>query len=79
MCLSDRQILDDADTEIVVLPAVMGQNLRRMTYWHVKGCKKVGILKEDGQMLCGCVHAVARVRGTEQVRVRDIQIDGNEV
>lgn len=30
--LSDRQVLDDVDTEMVVLPAVMGQNLPRETY-----------------------------------------------
>lgn len=30
-------------------------------------------------MLCECVHAVARVGGTELDRVRDIQIDGDEV
>ncbi|GLI72903.1 hypothetical protein PoHVEF18_001087 [Penicillium ochrochloron] len=47
LCLSDRQILDDVDTEIVVLPAVMSQNLPRMTYWHVKGCRRAGISKED--------------------------------
>lgn len=37
LCLSEKQILDDVDTEIVVLPAVMGQNLPCMTYWHFKG------------------------------------------
>lgn len=78
LCLSDRQILDDVDTEIVVLPAVMSQNLPRMTYWHVKGCRRAGISNEDVQMLCECVHAVARVCGAELDRVRDIQIDGDE-
>jgi hypothetical protein len=30
-------------------------------------------------MLCECVHAVARVCGTELDRVRDMQIDEDEV
>lgn len=79
LCLSDRQILDDLDTEIIVLPAVMGQNLPRMSYWHIRGCRRVGVSKEDVKMLCECVHAVARVCGTELDRVRDVQVDEDEV
>lgn len=79
LCLSDRQILDDMDTEIVVLPAVMGQNLPRMTYWHMRGCRRVGVSKEDVEMLCECVHAVAHACGTALDRVRDIQIDEDEI
>lgn len=78
LCLSEKQILDDVDTEIVVLPVVMGQNLPRMTYWHLKGFRSVGISKKDVQMVCECAHAVARVGETELDRVRDIQIDGDE-
>jgi len=53
--LSDRQFLDDVDTEMVVLPAVMGQNLPRETYWHIRGTRRVGVSKEDVQMVCDCV------------------------
>ncbi|KAJ5492905.1 hypothetical protein N7539_001651 [Penicillium diatomitis] len=77
--LSDRQILDDVDTELIALSAVMGQDLPRMTYWHMRGCRRVGISKDDVQMLCGCVHAVANLCGTELNRVREVQVLEEEV
>lgn len=43
--LSDRQILDNLDTETVVLGAVMGQNLPREAYWHMRGLRRLGLPK----------------------------------
>ncbi|KAI2792802.1 hypothetical protein POX_b02845 [Penicillium oxalicum] len=77
--LSDRQILDDVDTELIALSAVMGQNLPRMTYWHIRGSRRIGISKEDVQMLCDCVHAVANLCGTELNRVREVQVQEEEL
>jgi hypothetical protein len=48
-------VLDDIDTELVVLQAVTGQNLPRETYWHFRGTRRVGVCKEDVQMVCDCV------------------------
>lgn len=67
--LSDRQVLDDIDTEIVALPAVMAQNLPRETYWHLRGMRRLGVLKEDVQMVCDCVRDVARFCGIELDRI----------
>ena len=67
--LSDRQILDDVDTEMVVLPAVIGQNLPRETYWHIRGTRRLGISREDVEMVCKCVHQVAQFCGVELDRV----------
>lgn len=58
--LSDRQILDDLDTQLVILPALMGQNLPRETYWHIRGTRRLGISKEDVGMVCECVHQIAQ-------------------
>ncbi|KAJ5988979.1 hypothetical protein N7481_004189 [Penicillium waksmanii] len=41
--LADRQNLDDVDTELVVLPAVMGQNIPRETHWHMRGIRRLGV------------------------------------
>lgn len=71
--LSDRQILDDLETEIVVLPAVMGQNLPRETFWHMRGIRRLGVSKEDVQMVCDCVHDVARLCGRELDRIYPVE------
>ncbi|KAJ5284506.1 hypothetical protein N7497_000207 [Penicillium chrysogenum] len=63
LLLSDRQILDDVDTEMVVLPAVMGQDMPRMTYWHMRGTRRLGISKEDVQMVMECVRLVVEACG----------------
>ncbi|CAG8148823.1 unnamed protein product [Penicillium nalgiovense] len=52
LLLSDRRVLDDVDTEMVVLPAAMSQDMPRMTYWHIRGTRRLGISKEDVQMEC---------------------------
>ena len=38
---SDRQVLDDVDTEIAVFPAAMDQGMLRMTYWHIQRSSKM--------------------------------------
>ncbi|KAJ5481344.1 hypothetical protein N7475_000156 [Penicillium sp. IBT 31633x] len=63
LLLSDRQILDDVDTELVVLPAVMGQDMPRMTYWHIRGMRRLGISKKDVQMVMDCVQLVVQACG----------------
>ncbi|KAH6656567.1 hypothetical protein BKA67DRAFT_531831 [Truncatella angustata] len=57
--LSDRQVLDEIDSELVVLPAIMMQNLRRETQWHIKGARRLGLSKEDMQVVWDCVHSIA--------------------
>lgn len=71
--LSDRQILDDLETEIVVLSAIMGQNLPRETFWHLRGMRRLGVSKEDVQMVCDCVHDVARFLGKELDRIYPVE------
>ncbi|CAI7610270.1 unnamed protein product [Penicillium pancosmium] len=71
--LADRQNLDDIDTELVVLPAVMGQNLPRETYWHMRGIRRLGVSKKDVEMVCDCVHRVAQFCGTKLDRVPAVQ------
>ncbi|RYO74344.1 hypothetical protein DL764_010869 [Monosporascus ibericus] len=57
--LSDRQVLGDVDTEMVVLPAIMMQNLPNETHWHIRGTRRIGVSKEDTEVVCRCVHLVA--------------------
>jgi hypothetical protein len=57
--LSDRQVLDDIDTEMVVLPAIMIQNLKNETHWHIRGTRRVGVSREDTQVVWDCIQLVA--------------------
>ena len=53
--LSDRQILDDIDTEMVVLSGIMIQNLKRETGWHLRGTRRVGVSHDDVEIVQQCV------------------------
>lgn len=57
--LSDRQVLDDFDTEMVVLPAIMMQNLPTETHWHIRGTRRIGVSRADTEVVCRCVHMIA--------------------
>ncbi|KAF2268673.1 hypothetical protein CC78DRAFT_529679 [Lojkania enalia] len=61
--LSDRQTLDDFDTELIVLVGIMIQNLRLETHWHIRGARRIGFTKEDVEAVVGCVHKVAQFTG----------------
>ncbi|KAF2797863.1 hypothetical protein K505DRAFT_322300 [Melanomma pulvis-pyrius CBS 109.77] len=62
--LSDRQNLDDLDTELLVLVGIMIQNLRLETHWHIRGTRRIGVSKVDVETIMECVHKVARFMGT---------------
>ena len=53
--LSDRQVLDDIDTEMVVLSGIMIQNLKRETGWHLRGTRRVGVSFDDVETVQQCV------------------------
>jgi hypothetical protein len=53
--LSDHRILDGVDTELVVLPGLMLQNLRRETGWHLRGIRRIGVKGEDVERIWECV------------------------
>ncbi|CAI6227635.1 unnamed protein product [Periconia digitata] len=45
--LSDRSVLDDWDTEVVVLAGIAIQNLPLETHWHIRGARRIGFGIED--------------------------------
>lgn len=61
--LSDRQVLDDTDTQLVVLPAIMSQNLRQETHWHIRGTRRIGVSQEDVQVVWDAVQAISAFFG----------------
>ncbi|KAF4979794.1 hypothetical protein FZEAL_4068 [Fusarium zealandicum] len=67
--LSDRQVLDDVETQLVVLPAIMSQNLRSETHWHIRGTRRIGVAKKDVEVIWESVKAVAAFFGVELNKV----------
>ncbi|KAF1950157.1 hypothetical protein CC80DRAFT_496985 [Byssothecium circinans] len=67
--LSDRQVLDDLDTEIVVLVGIMIQNLPLETHWHIRGARRIGMSIEDVKAVMECVRKVGEFMGTKLDRI----------
>lgn len=67
--LSDRQVLDDIDTEMVVLVGIMIQNLQTESHWHIRGSRRLGITKEEMQVTWDSVMAIAGHLGLSLDRV----------
>ncbi|RQM08552.1 hypothetical protein DH86_00000276 [Scytalidium sp. 3C] len=57
--LSDHSILGPIETELVVLTGIMIQNLPLETAWHLRGTRRVGVSKEDIEIIQQCVEMVA--------------------
>ncbi|RAL16738.1 uncharacterized protein BO97DRAFT_430817 [Aspergillus homomorphus CBS 101889] len=58
--LSDRTVLNDVETEIVVPASIMIQNLKIEPHWHSRGARRVGISKHDTEVFWSCIQEVAR-------------------
>jgi hypothetical protein len=71
--LSDRQVLDDIETELVVLPSIMMQNLPTETHWHIRGTRRIGVSKEDTQVLWDCIQDVAKHFGISLYKVPTVE------
>ncbi|WEW56590.1 hypothetical protein PRK78_002037 [Emydomyces testavorans] len=74
--LSDHSIINDVETELVVLSGIMVQNLTSETHWHLRGTRRVGVSMEDVEKVHQCIELVAafaRVRVDKVPRVADIE------
>ncbi|OCL05619.1 hypothetical protein AOQ84DRAFT_432968 [Glonium stellatum] len=58
--LSDHTILNDIETELVVLAGIMIQNLHHETAWHLRGSRRVGMSSEDVEAVQQCIEVVAK-------------------
>lgn len=61
--LSDTSILNLVETELVVWPSIMCQNLSGPALWHIRCCLRAGVVKEDVVKIQRCVEGVARWAG----------------
>lgn len=77
--LSDRAVLDDWDTEVVVLAGIMIQNLRLETKWHIRGARRIGMSKEDVAAVMEGVRRVAEFTGVRLHRIPSVEEVEHEV
>ncbi|KAK4209355.1 hypothetical protein QBC37DRAFT_54488 [Rhypophila decipiens] len=72
--LSNHRILNMQETELVVLPAIMTQNLRGPTYWYLRACLRVGIEPDEVEAIHQAIEAVAEYGGStlDVQRVKDV-------
>ncbi|KAE8369600.1 hypothetical protein BDV27DRAFT_120566 [Aspergillus caelatus] len=71
--LSDRGVLDDLDTQMVVLPAIMSQNLKNETHWHIRGTRRLGVSMEDVKVVWECIQLVAGFYGVVLDKVPTVE------
>ncbi|KAL4779358.1 hypothetical protein BJX76DRAFT_361868 [Aspergillus varians] len=71
--LSDRQVLDDLDTQMVVLPAIMSQNLPTESRWHIRGTRRLGVPIGDVEIVTQCVRIVAEFYGVKLDKVPSVE------
>ncbi|KAL3472823.1 hypothetical protein BJX99DRAFT_234732 [Aspergillus californicus] len=71
--LSDRQVLDDLDTQMVVLPGILSQNLPKESHWHIRGTRRLGVAKGDVEVVCECVRLVAAFYGRVLDKVPSVE------
>jgi hypothetical protein len=77
--LSDHEILDPVETEILVLASIMCQGLESPTMWHIRGLRRLGISVEDTEKVCDIVKMGARFSGKETsgwLMAKDVDISG---
>ena len=48
-----------AESELVILPAIMCQNLSGPTLWHLRACIRAGISPADTERIQQCIELVA--------------------
>ncbi|KAG9240793.1 hypothetical protein BJ878DRAFT_524182 [Calycina marina] len=58
--LSDMTILGPIETELVTLSGIMIQNIARLTGWHLRGIRRVGVSKEDVELVQQCIELIAK-------------------
>ncbi|KAK8069421.1 hypothetical protein PG994_006037 [Apiospora phragmitis] len=77
--LSDRQVLDDLGTEVIVLAAIMIQNLPKETRWHIRGIRRLGVSVDDVKVVWNAVQTIAQFLGVKLHRVPTVEEVEKEV
>ncbi|KAH9206274.1 AhpD-like protein, partial [Leptodontidium sp. 2 PMI_412] len=70
--LANHTILDIVESELVILPAITCQNLNMATHWHLRGCLRVGISRDEVEEIQSVIHAIAEACGKNLNKIGSI-------
>jgi hypothetical protein len=70
--LADHTILNIVESELVILPAIMCQNLIKETHWHFRGCLRVGMSHAEVDQLQSIIKDIAETCGKELVHIGNV-------
>lgn len=65
-------MLDITESELVILPAILCQNLKEPTMWHQRGCLRVGISRAEVRDVQKVSEAIASFGGRVLDKIGDI-------
>jgi hypothetical protein len=66
-------VLGDVETELIVVPGIMSQNLPVESHWHIRGMRRLGVPKEDVEVVWECVQLVVKFLGTSMDKVPTVE------
>ena len=61
--LSDNRILDQVESECLNVAGIMCQGLERPTMWHIRGLRRLGVTKDNAEIVCNVIKKAAREIG----------------
>ncbi|KAH6714667.1 hypothetical protein BKA61DRAFT_723554 [Leptodontidium sp. MPI-SDFR-AT-0119] len=70
--LAEHRVLDITESEFVILPAIMCQNLKAPTMWHQRGCLRVGITRAEVRHVQKVSGAIASFGGRVLDKIGDV-------
>jgi hypothetical protein len=70
--LGDHQVLNIAESELVILPAILCHNLPGPTEWRLEACLRVGFTREEVDAVQRVVERVVMYGGGEVMRVGSV-------
>ena len=76
--LADHRILDILESQMVILPAIMCQNLAVATHWHLRGCLRLGLTRIEVEQLQRTIEGIIQACGKslDKIgRVADVESD----
>ena len=70
--LSDVSLLSAVESEMVVTPGIMAQDVRGPTFWHVRGLQRLRVSKQDTDVVLEVIKRSAAWAGRELKETRDL-------
>lgn len=82
--LSDFSVLSDVEVEIGVLAAITAQDIAGPTCWHIRGTQRLGVSKNDTDVILDVVKKCAAWAGRElketvKLTTRDVGVEWDPV